>query len=701
MKRILIPLLLGALISAADPGLIRLRDVSLDPSAPSIMAKGEKRCAPDQNGCYQYLIQPVKNFTNKERAALKEAGVSFIGFVPPNAYIVLAAPEDLKSLEEKHPLLYVSEYLPEYKNDVPTGRFFSAGSEVKLNIILTGPDETATVIAFLKEEGAKDVFLLCERPPILRAVCGISLVDKLTLRSDVLSVEEEVEAKIFNNAARSEVVMNVDAMNTLGYTGKGIMVCVADTGLDSGDLNDIHPDFQDKNVIGAIASKNTERTDWRDLNGHGTHVSGSAVGTGAHEDGTYAGTAPEASLYFICIGGNSSSVYPPEMADMAGAYDSGARVMNNSWGAYSTEIAGKYTSSSLYYDVASYNNQDFLILFAAGNSNKKIDTENNCTLSTQAAAKNVLTVGAAESYRPSRPYTYGSLYSNVAAPFNTDLTASPQNGTQQGMAYFSSRGPARDGRFKPDIVAPGTQIFSTESLWDKNNNGTRSSYYTVMEGTSMATPLTAGAAADAVQFLKEQGFPNPSSSLVKALLINGARNMGTGQYEGYTEIPDEDPNCVNGFGHIDLAESFRPESGRLFLYDGVIDDTDYEKTYVFTKSVSGPVSATLVWNDYPGTVGAELALINDLDITVSDGEDEYYCDGTSEHCDSINNVERFRSNAFPAGSNIEITVKGYNVMQGPQTFSLAVSGMDSEIVPEPALTFALLLSLTLIFRRRK
>ena len=222
-----------------------------------------------------------------------------------------------------------------------------------------------------------------------------------------------------------------------------------------------------------------------------------------------------------------------------------------------------------------------------------------------------------------------------------------------------------------------------------------------MEGTSMATPLTTGAAADAMQFLKEQGFAHPSSSLVKALLVNGARNMGTGQYENYTEIPDEDPNCVNGFGHVDLAESFIPESGRLFLYDGVIDDTDYEKTYVFTKSVPGPVSATLVWNDYPGTVGAELALINDLDIIVSDGEDEYYCDGSSEHCDSINNVERFRSNAFPAGGNIEITVRGHNVMQGPQTFSLAVSGMDSAVVPEPALTFALLLSLSLILRKRR
>ena len=65
-----------------------------------------------------YLIQPEKNFTNKERADIKETGVNFIGFVPPNAYIVLATPENIDALEEKYPLLYLGEYLPEYKNGI-------------------------------------------------------------------------------------------------------------------------------------------------------------------------------------------------------------------------------------------------------------------------------------------------------------------------------------------------------------------------------------------------------------------------------------------------------------------------------------------------------------------------------------------------------------------------------------------------------
>ena len=697
-KTILLSLLLGALTLAADPGLIRLRNGVVNSASLSFMSKEKSFSEPDSLGRRQYLIQPEKNFTNKERTDIKESGVAFIGFVPPNAYIVLATPENIGALEEKYPLLYVGEYLPEYKNGIPSATIYSvssANTELKLLVRLTSIDQASDVIAFLKEQGANDPVILHDAPPVVKVSAGVETVEKLILRSDVMDVEEETECFVMNDAARSASMMNVEEMNSLGYTGEGVKVCVADTGLDSGDLNNIHPDFEDKNVTGVVSSTNTGRTDWSDLHGHGTHVAGSAVGTGAYSDGQYAGTAPDADLYFICIGGDGSSVFPPESTDIEAAYNSGARVMNNSWGAYSTAISGVYTQDSEFYDAVCHDHPDFTILFAAGNNNKKIDTTGNCTLSTQAACKNVITVGAAENDRPEFTSTYGQLFKNVAAPFNTDQAGRPQNGTQQGMAYFSSRGPAKDGRAKPDIVAPGTFIWSTESLYDSNNGGTRSSYYTTMFGTSMATPLTSGAAADAVQFLKGKGFTSPSSSLVKALLINGARTMGTGQYEDYTEIPDESPNCVNGFGHVNLSESFSPSNGNLFLYEGSISDTDDEKTYVFSKADAGPISATLVWNDPPGTVGAAKALVNDLDIAVTCGDYTFYRDGSPDHCDSLNNVERYRESEFPSGNNIEVTVKGYNVMDGPQTFSLVVSGMDAAVVPEPSLFILSLFALAI------
>ncbi|MBR5946571.1 hypothetical protein IKZ80_05760, partial [bacterium] len=118
-------------------------------------------------------------------------------------------------------------------------------------------------------------------------------------------------------------------------------------------------------------------------------------------------------------------------------------------------------------------------------------------------------------------------------------------------------------------------------------------------------------------------------------------------------------------------------------------------------SAAGPVSATLVWNDPPGTVGAAQALVNDLDIAVTCGNYTYYCDGSPDHCDSLNNVERYRESDFPSGNNIEVTVKGYNVMDGPQTFSLVVSGMDAAVVPEPSIALASLIFIFLLTKRRK
>lgn len=686
----------------AEPGLIRLRGKVIDPKAPVLAALGKSASTPDSKGRSQYIVQPKALFSNEERALIREVGIVFLGFIPPDAYIVLAGAKELEVLEKTFPLNYCCEYLPEFKIGLSGTKLFDfSDPETKVHIRLTDIEEAPAILEYLKEQGVKDAAILRQRPPVLTASVSSETIVGLSARSEVLDIGEAGEFMLMNDAARSSSMMNVAAMNSLGYTGKGVTVCVADTGLDSGNLNDIHPDFKNKNVTGVVSSTNTGRTDWGDLNGHGTHVAGSATGTGAYSGGQYAGTAPDANLYFICIGGDGSSVFPPELIDIENAYASGARVMNNSWGAYSPAISGDYTSNSEFYDYVCHSYPDLTILFAAGNNNKKIDTTGNCTLSTEAACKNVITVGASENDRPEYTATYGQLFSNVAAPFNTDQAGSPQNGTQQGMAFFSSRGPAKDGRAKPDVVAPGTFIWSTESLYDSNNNGNRSSYYTTMFGTSMATPLTSGAAADAVQFLKEEGFNAPSSSLVKALLINGARTMGTGQYEDYTEIPDESPNCVNGFGHVNLSESFSPSNGNLFLYEGSISDTDDEKTYVFSKADAGPISATLVWNDPPGTAGAAQALVNDLDIAVKCGNYTFYCDGSPDHCDSLNNVERYRESEFPSGSNIEVTVKGYNVMDGPQTFSLVVSGMDAAVVPEPSAAFAFLFFVLLLAQKRK
>ncbi len=695
MKKLFAVLLLFSfcLPLLADPGLIRLANAVIDPSLPKVAGAKTIGSSPTAEGQYQFIVQPERNFSAADMQEIAALGLKKIGLIPPNAYIFLASKDQIKTLEEIFPLIYCGEYKPEYKI-VSLGfqnRITSTDASEKVLLGLATSESYDSVAEFLKEQNFAEFKLLHSDPPVVEAKIPLSLVSDLSKLSGVLSVELKPKKKLMNDVARSGELMNVDMSNESGYTGKGVMVIVADTGLDSGDLATIHDDFQNKNVKGVKAEYNAQVTDWRDLHGHGTHVAGSAVGTGAHENGKYAGTARDAGLYFIRIMTDSYSIVDLTENDIAKAYRAGGRVMNNSWGASYQGFNGEYNSEAKFYDTLSRKNPDLLLFFAAGNENLDFDSEDNCTLSLEAVGKNIVTVGASESYHPEFAMTYGDVLGRALDPFSpyyNDKLGEPNNKKQQGMACFSSRGPAKDGRAKPDIVAPGTWIYSVEALYDDDNQGERKSYYKYDHGTSMASPLTAGSAACVLQYLKENtDIAAPSSALIKAVLINGARNMGAGQFTNRAEIPDVTPNCVNGFGHVNLDESLNPSCGELFAMEGVIEETGKSVSYSFTKESDGPVSATLCWTDVPGTVGAALALVNDLDISVSDGENEYYSGGQSESNDHINNVERCQVGDFAAGSSIEIKVSGVNIMEGPQAFALCVSGVD-EMVPEPALALA-------------
>jgi len=693
MKKIIVLTLLAVSVSAiADPGLIRLRENTIDPNAPKTQSVLKPECAPTGSGKYQYLIQPAKNFSTEEMKMIEDSGIVFVGIIPPNAYQILAGASELEALKERSELLYVGEYLPEYKT---TGASRIAMAEKKGTfsalIIITSKAEYDEVAKLLP--GCKKI---CESPVILQSEVTEEKIAQLTKLSAVVNVEEAPKFTINNDVSKTANLMNVEDVNRSGYTGRGVTVCVADTGLDSGNPDDIHPDFRNKEVTGVICSANTGRDDWSDLNGHGTHVAGSVLGTGSFYS-QYAGMAPDASLYFICCGDAGNGIALPVEKDVKGAYDAGARIMSNSWGNHSN---GRYDATSVMWDGFTSKYPDLLILFSAGNDNESINTENNSTISSTASAKNVLTVAAAESYRSSSG-TYGDLFgAREGSVFYNDRVAFPSDGNNQGMAMFSSRGPCTDGRAKPDICAPGTLIESTESIFDTYNKGTRSRYYTQMSGTSMSTPLTAGACADILQFLIESGVEKPSSALVKAVLINGARTMGTGQYKNVVEIPDVSPNCVNGFGHVNLKESVDPQDGDLFFFEGSLKNTGDEATYTFEKRWANSASFTLVWTDAPGSAGAQKALVNDLDLTVTVDETTYLPNGLESGSDSVNNAEKLHMDLFPTGDNIEVKVKAAKIMKGPQTFALAVSGMD-EFIPEPSLAFASLIFILLLARKRK
>ena len=129
------------------------------------------------------------------------------------------------------------------------------------------------------------------------------------------------------------------------------------------------------------------------------------------------------------------------------------------------------------------------------------------------------------------------------------------------------------------IAAPGDEIDEAYQL-----NG----------GTSMATPLTAGAAALAREWLaKIRNVENPSAALLKALLINGAADMSPGQYTDPQEIPFQRPNFVNGWGRVDLVSSLDPAPPRQIWVQDILKGLETGAVYTYTLNVGAiPITTT-------------------------------------------------------------------------------------------------------------
>jgi hypothetical protein len=257
------------------------------------------------------------------------------------------------------------------------------------------------------------------------------------------------------------------------------------------------------------------------------------------------------------------------------------------------------------------------------------------------------------------------------APVNDDKLSDNIN----GIACFSSRGPTADGRTKPDIVAPGTNILSVRDqqpgaseLWGAYNKD-----YTFSGGTSMATPLTAGAAVITRQFLIEKkGIATPTAALVKAYMLHTAAEMYPGQFgevgkEHGQEILTLRPNNDEGYGRVDLQSAVSTPNF-LFLDQAAGVATSESKEYSLDVP-AGKLMANIVWTDAPGSTNASKALVNDLDLEVvlPDGK-------VLAANDQINN-NSFVQSATSAGS-VKVRVKGVNVpmgKNGKQPFAVVVS----------------------------
>ena len=404
-------------------------------------------------------------------------------------------------------------------------------------------------------------------------------------------------------------------------------------------------------------------TEW-DTQDHGTHVAGTVAGDNfanllTHD--TADGMAPGAKLviqdagYAVDNCGDLPGIGCP-VVDLnpifQQAYSQGARLHTNSWGDNeNAAVQNNYSAGSQDVDEFMWNHKDFLIFFAAGNSGPGTGS-----VGSPSTAKNGVSVGA----------TLRSTSAN-------------------SMASFSSCGPTADSRIKPDITVPGSSIVSANNDINitTNNCGTLS-----LSGTSMATPGAAGLTALIRQYYTDGYYPTgsensangftPSAALLKATLVNSAINM-----TGTTVIPS---NC-QGWGRVLLENAlfFTGQARKLWVKDNAAafntGSTNEDRTYTFSVTAGESFKATLAWTDFPSTPAANPNINNDLDLIVTGPTGTIWrgnvfsggASATGGAADRRNTLEQVLLSA-PAAGVYTVTVRSFNVPNGPQPFALVVTG---------------------------
>ncbi|KAJ1392195.1 peptidase S8/S53 domain-containing protein, partial [Ochromonadaceae sp. CCMP2298] len=282
-----------------------------------------------------------------------------------------------------------------------------------------------------------------------------------------------------------------------------------------------------------------------------THVAGIFAGRPLDRWGDYEkfeGMSSQAKIVFFDIGKKDSSeaggslIVPSDINTglFEVMYDLGARVFSNSWGSSSNS----YDSDAVSLDTFLWTYKDACVLFSNGNSG---ETGANSAYSP-AISKNVIAVGASMN------------------DHNAWLAYYPQYSDKRygrdSMGGFSSQGPTRDNRMKPDVLAPGFFITSAKGYYNSTEPFCEE---TALYGTSMSCPTAAGFASKVRQYFKEGHYPSgdkstadaftPSGALLKATLIHSSQPMlySTATADFGISSVSSYPSNQQGYGRIQMS----------------------------------------------------------------------------------------------------------------------------------------------------
>lgn len=694
-----------------------------------------------------FIVQAKGAINAAFRSALREAGAEVVAYVPNNAYLVRAAGKDTAQLEALAGVQAVIPFEPYFKLHkkllATAVNQTSLEQGMLLSVTLFPGLETearAAIEAFAAEIVAE------ERSPFGPQLIIQPQLDALPglARLEVVQAIEPVTRRVPASDI-TRVVLGVSSdssdtnVNWLDLTGTNIWV----------NLNDIEVDTNHPALRGRVRAGHPEVVG-TDNTGHGTFVAGLIVGDGSSApaatnaqgsatNASFRGMAHEARLFALPIESDVAvqrHIIDSYLIETAARTNyltlkrTNSLISNNSWVYAGTT---DYDSSAARYDAATRDavagetgEQPVLYVFAAGNGGNGDDNGEGGTagsIYSPGTAKNVLTVGALELARfitnSYETYTYETNdLDEVITTTNHVAPYLPATDSFDQVANFSSRGnvgiglEGSYGRFKPDVVAPGTFLVSTRSRgWEvddhystnqpdatfKDANAPLGDEYRYASGSTFAAATVSGMLALVQEFFEREAPEKlkqaPSPALLKALVINASQSL-----ENYY---DRNPNTLinyQGWGLPNLPRIIpmnlstngdTADKWSLRMIDQQATNslaTGQSKIWSFnlgTNAAFYPLRFSLVWSDPPGNPLVGVKLVNDLDLVVTNEETGFVwvgndiTSGSSVNRtrdpatvsnivelvrDPINNVENvFIANPRQFGTKFKVIVKARRV----------------------------------------
>lgn len=393
----------------------------------------------------------------------------------------------------------------------------------------------------------------------------------------------------------AEPAINANLALKYGYDGSGITVAVIDSG-----IMDSHPDLLDANgksrVVYAESFNLKEGNDYFDRYGHGTHVAGILGGNAAMSLGpsythTFMGIAPKVKFVNLRVlgrdgTGTDSMVIAALQQAVALKSTYNIKIVNLSLG---RPVMESYLQDPLCQAVEQAWKAGIVVVVAAGNGGRDNShgTNGYGTITSPGNDPYVITVGAMK-----------------------DMKTLPRSDDQ--MASYSSKGPTLfDQIAKPDLVAPGNKIMAALpaglqltntypgnrvplSYYVANGTSQASTYYFEMSGTSMASPMVAGAAA-----LLLQKQPSLTPNQIKAKLMKTASKtfpvstVATDPVTGTVYTVQNDLFAV-GAGYLDALAALNNTDTISSIKSALSPSAVYNRS---TKRVALVSRSGVVWGD--------------------------------------------------------------------------------------------------------